>query len=134
MRGFFVLLLALVIAPAVRAATLDGTFVGSYGSSVCGQQGDTKVQITFSPTSANKVKAYVVIYDAPDSVFSFGTDILEYSGTFDAAKGTFSLPNAVYLGLSNGFTYFRLEGTLAGNKIKIKWVGCGGLWLLTKLP
>ncbi len=134
MRSLFTALAFISLASAANAAALDGTFTGSYGSKICGEQGDTKVLITFVPQTAKIIKAFVVVYDAPDSSFGFGTDILEYSGTYNPTKQTFSLPTGANLGRSNGFTYFPLTGTVSGNKIKIKWVGCGGAWTVTKLP
>ena len=101
----------LAAGPAKAAGTiLDGTFNGTF---TCAQyQGLTNALISFF-VSGTRVKAILTIYWSKDSKYPFGTSLLSYSGSYNAAARTFALSGMQFLGVEpRGWTY---DPTLNGS-------------------
>jgi hypothetical protein len=94
----------LAAGPAKAAGTiLDGTFNGTF---TCPKfQGQTNSLISFF-VSGTRVKAILTIYWSKSSNYTFGTSLLSYSGSYNAAARTFALSGMQFLGIQpRGWTY-----------------------------
>ena len=104
------------------ASALDGTYAGSYSS--C-SQGITGIVSSFTTDDSGKAKLIATVYNIPGKGTDIQTTMFEWTGKYDPAKLSFTLPNFAFLGESNGFSIVGIKGKYTADGKKVTWSFCG---------